>query len=211
LLSLHDALPISRRDRRIIIRSPVRIRRLCPVQCEDRQGRAEQQSGDGLEIIPAAHLRLAFGAEIARSQAETRLHRVPAFGAKVGLVEDDFHCRAAPICAQYSISLGAPPVLACLLAQVTLISLGAPPVLACLLAQVTLAFEITLFGCKQARTGGAPRVWTLDSEPPYYPSAQTDSADGQRRRTAQTDSADGTTDGPRTPATELPIIKRTIL
>src|SRR5262245_39958311 len=66
---------IARRDRRIIIRSPVRIRRLCPVQCEDRQGRAEQQSGDGLEIIPAARLRLAFFAEIARSKADTRLDR----------------------------------------------------------------------------------------------------------------------------------------
>jgi hypothetical protein len=72
-------------------RFPVRTGLERSVQCEDRQSRAEQQPGDRFEIIPAAHLRLALVAEIARPQAETRLHRVPAFGAKVGLVEDDFH------------------------------------------------------------------------------------------------------------------------
>src|SRR5262249_29953742 len=61
------------------------------VQCEDSQSRADQRPGDGLEIITAAHLRLALVAEIARPQAETRFHRIPAFGAKVGLVENDFH------------------------------------------------------------------------------------------------------------------------
>src|SRR5262245_47249351 len=35
------------------------------VQCENDQSRADQQPGDRLEIIPAAHLRLAFVAEIA--------------------------------------------------------------------------------------------------------------------------------------------------
>src|SRR5262249_11794942 len=72
-------------------RLPVRTGRERSVQREDRQGPAEQQPGDRFEIIPASHLRLALGAEIARPKAETRLHRVPAFGAKVGLVEDNFH------------------------------------------------------------------------------------------------------------------------
>src|SRR5215470_7750623 len=72
-------------------RLPVRTGRERSVQREDRQGPAEQQPGDRFEIISAAHLRLALGAEIARPEAETRLQRVPAFGAKVGLIEDDFH------------------------------------------------------------------------------------------------------------------------
>src|SRR5262245_16591720 len=98
---------IARRDcRGVTRRSPVLIRRLCPVQREDRDGAAEQQSGDGLEIIPASQLRRALVAEIALSQAETRLHRIPAFSAEVGLVEDDFHSRAAPICPEYSTSPG---------------------------------------------------------------------------------------------------------
>ena len=72
-------------------RLPVRTRRERSVQSEDRKGPAERQPGDRFEIIPAAHLRLALVTEITRPQAETRPHRVPAFGAKVGLVEDDFH------------------------------------------------------------------------------------------------------------------------
>jgi hypothetical protein len=96
---------IARRNRRRrsagvrldVRRLAVRTRLGRPVQCEDRQSRAEQQPGGGFEIIPAAHLRFALVAEIARAQAETRLQRVPAFGAKVGLVEDDFHRNTAPI------------------------------------------------------------------------------------------------------------------
>jgi hypothetical protein len=69
------------------------------VQREDRQRHAKQQPRDGFEIIPAAYPRRALVAEITRPQAETRLHRVPAFGAKVGLIEDDHHRTPSPICA----------------------------------------------------------------------------------------------------------------
>src|SRR5262245_25687397 len=72
-------------------RLPVQTGRERSVQREDRKGPAEQQPGDRFEIIPASHLRLALGAEIAWPETETRLDRVPAFGAKVGLVKDDSH------------------------------------------------------------------------------------------------------------------------
>ena len=91
-------------------RLPVRTGRERSVQREDRKGPAEQQPGERFEIIPAAYLRLALGAEIARPEAETRLHRVPAFGAKVGLVEDDFH-RSLRAVYQNETGLSTPNLL----------------------------------------------------------------------------------------------------
>src|SRR5262252_10161886 len=91
-------------------RLPVRTGRERSVQREDRKGPAEQQPGDRFEIVPAAHLRLALGAEIAGTEAETRLHRVPAFGAKVALVENDFH-RSLRAVYQNETGLSTPNLL----------------------------------------------------------------------------------------------------
>ncbi len=109
---------VARRNRRSrsagvrlrVRRLPVRPGRERSVQRKDRKGPAEQQPGYRFEIIPAAHLRLALGAEIARPEAETRLHRVPAFGAKVSLVEDDSH-RSLRAVYQNETGLSTPNLL----------------------------------------------------------------------------------------------------